>query len=64
MKYLIYYDGEKNRREFEFKNHRELEKFLTEVEGKALTFKEDFEAGAVFFKDWSGKEIGFYQEET
>jgi hypothetical protein len=64
MKYLIYYTGELIHREQHCKNHRELEKWLTEMEGKNLSFKEEPEAGAVFFKDASGKEIGFYQEET
>ena len=64
MKYLIYYSDEQLHREAEFPNHRELEKFITEGEGCSLTFKEEPEAGAVFFKDSAGVERGFYTEET
>lgn len=63
MKYIIYYENEKTHRPVEFRSHRELEKFITHGEGRGLNFKEESEAGAVFFSDNSGQEIGFYMED-
>ena len=62
MKYLIYYVDETTHREVDFKNHRELEKFITQGEGCALTFKEEAEVGAVFFRDAKNLSHGFYME--
>ena len=62
MKYLLYYNDEKQHRPVEAQGHRELEKWLTELEGCSLTFKEEPEAGAVFVSRHSGEEIGFYME--
>ena len=62
MKYLIYYEDEMMHREVDFENHRELEKFITHGEGCALTFKEEAEAGAVFFRDAKNVDHGFYME--
>lgn len=64
MKYLVYFHDEANHRLVESRDHRELEKWLTLLEETALTFKEEPEAGAVFFKDSAGVERGFYTEET
>lgn len=63
MKYVIYYHNEKTHRPVEFTNHRELEKFITQGEERSLTFKEEAEAGAVFFSDRDGLEVGFYMED-
>lgn len=62
MNYVVYYSNEERHHVFEFDQVRILEKFLTAVEETNLTFKEEPEAGAVFFRDSAGKEIGFYME--
>lgn len=64
MKYIIYYENEKTHRPVEFRDHTELEKFITRAEECGLNFKEEPEAGAVFFTDRQGKHIGFYMEDN
>lgn len=63
MKYIIYYENEKIHRPVEFRDHRELEKFITRGEECSLNFKEEPEAGAVFFTNKEGEHIGFYMED-
>ena len=45
-----------------FREIRELEKFITSAVGGGLIFKEEPEAGAVFFSCASGEPVGFYME--
>jgi hypothetical protein len=64
MKYLIYYADEALHHEVYFREIRELEKFITSAAGGGLIFKEEPEAGAVFFTDRQGNHIGFYMEDN